>query len=346
MKHSEDGFSLFGLRRASSIDMKRRDFMVLLGGALAAPRGAHAQNPAPPVIGLLHSGSARPFERHIDAFRQGLKEAGFVEGQNLTIDYRWAEGQPSQLPELAAALVRRGVSLIAATGGSVSARAAAKATATIPVLFIAGPDPVAEGLVQSINRPGGNATGVALMTSRLMPKRVELLLELVPDATRIALLLHEAGVGADVVEAEVDAALHALGRQMLLVKLTAGTDLEAAFSSAVRERAHALIVTSNAFFTDRRAQIVALAARHGLPAAYAWREFPEAGGLMSYGPSVVWAYRQIGQYAGRILKGDKPADLPVLQPFKLETVLNLRTARALGLSVPVRALVRADEVIE
>jgi ABC-type uncharacterized transport system substrate-binding protein len=326
--------------------MKRRGFIGVLGGALAAPLGVHAQNSAPPVIGLLHTGSARPFQRHMDAFRQGLKEAGYVEGQNLTIDYRWAEGQPARLPELAAALVRRGVSLIAATGGSVSARAAANATATIPILFIAGPDPVADGLVQSFNRPGGNATGVALMTSRLMPKRVELLLELVPSAATIGLLLHEAGVGADAVETDVEAALHALGRQMLLLKLTVGTDLEAAFASAARQRADALIVTSNAFFTNRRAQIVALAARHGLPAAYAWREFAEAGGLMSYGPSVVWAYYQIGQYAGRILKGDKPADLPVQQPFKVETVLNLRTAKALGLAVPERALVRADEVIE
>jgi putative ABC transport system substrate-binding protein len=326
--------------------MRRRGFLVLLGGALAGPVGAHAQNRALPVIGLLHSGSARAFQRPMDAFRQGLKETGYVEGQNLTIDYRWAEGQPTRLPELAAALVRRGVSLIAATGGSVSARAAANATATIPIVFIAGPDPVADGLVQSLGRPGGNATGVALMTSQLMPKRAELLLELVPSAATIALLVHEAGVGADAVETDVGATLRAFGRQMLLLKVSADTDLEAAFTSAVRQRADALIVTSNALFTNRRAQIVALAARHGLPAAYAWREFPEAGGLISYGPSVAWAYHQTGQYAGRVLKGEKPADLPVQQPIKVETVLNLKTARALGLTVPALALVRADEVIE
>ena len=221
-----------------------------------------------------------------------------------------------------------------------------KRTATIPIVFIAGPDPVADGLVQSLNRPGGNATGVAMMTSRLMPKRVELLLELVPSAATVALLLHEAGIGADEVETDVEATLRAFGRQMLLLKVSMQTDLEAAFTSAVRQRADALIVTSNAFFTNRRAQIVALAARHGLPAAYAWREYPEAGGLMSYGPSIAWAYHQAGQYAARILKGDKPADLAVQQPVKIETVLNLKTARALGLTVPEHALVRADEVIE
>jgi putative ABC transport system substrate-binding protein len=327
--------------------MKRRDFMVLLGGVLAGPVGAHAQNRALPVIGFLNSGSARAFQRQMDAFRQGLKETGYVEGQNLTIDYRWAEGEPTRLPELAAALVRRGVSLIAATGGSVSARAAANATSTIPIVFIAGPDPVADGLVQSLNRPGGNATGVAMMTSRLMAKRVELLLELVPSATTIALLLHEAGVGADAVETDVEAALRGLGRQMVLLKVGAETDdLEATFISAVRQRADALIVTSNASFTNRRAEIVALAARHGLPAAYAWREFPEAGGLMSYGPRFAWAYHQTGQYAGRVLKGEKPADLPVQQPVKVETVINLKTARALGLTVPYLTLIRADEAIE
>jgi putative ABC transport system substrate-binding protein len=326
--------------------MKRRDFIGLLGGALAGPLGAHAQNRALPVIGFLNSGSARAFQRNIDAFRQGLKESGYVEGQNLTIDYRWAEGQLARLPELATALIRRGVFLIAATGGTVSARAAANATATIPIVFISGPDPVAEGLVQSLNRPGGNATGVALMTSRLMPKRVELLLELVPSATTIALLLHEAGIGADAVETDVEGTLRAFGRQMVLLKVGAETDLDAAFTSTVGQRADALIVTSNAFFWNRRDQIVALAARHSLPAAYAWREYPEAGGLMSYGPSVTWAYYQAGQYAGRILKGHKPADLPVQQPVKVETVINLKTARALGLTVPYLTLVRADEVIE
>jgi len=228
----------------------------------------------------------------------------------------------------------------------MAAHAATNATATIPIVFIAGPDPVADGLVQSLRRPGGNATGLAMMTSQLMPKRLELLLELVPKAVTIGLLQNAAGIGADATEEDVEAAIRAFGRQLVVLRVGTGIDLEAAFVSAVRQGADALLVSPSAIFTDRRAQIVALAARYALPAAYPWREYVDAGGLASYGPNIVWAYYQAGEYAGRILKGDKPADLPVQQPVKFETVLNVKTAKALGLTVPRRALVRADEIIE
>jgi putative tryptophan/tyrosine transport system substrate-binding protein len=324
----------------------RRSFLSLLGTTAAAWAPEARAQQAVPVIGFLNSGSAHAFQRQLDAFRQGLKEVGFVEGRNVAIDYRWADGQQVRLPGLAAALVDRRVSLIAATGGSMSAHAATNATATIPILFIAGPDPVGDGLVQSLSRPGGNATGFAMMTSQLMPKRLELLLELVPKASTIALLLNATGVDANAVEKDVEAAVHAYGRQMILLKVSTETNLEAAFVSAVKQRADVLLVSPSAVFMDRRAQIVALAARHALPANYAWREFPVAGGLISYGPSVALAYHQIGQYAARILKGEKPADLPVQQPTKFELVLNLKTVKALGLTVPRQVLAGVNEFIE
>jgi putative ABC transport system substrate-binding protein len=326
--------------------MKLGYFIALLGGLLAGSIGVRAQESTLPLIGFLNSGSAPAFQRHIDAFRQGLSEAGYKEGRNVAIDYRWADGQQARLPELAAALVRRRAALIAATGGSMSAHAAASATTTIPIVFIAGPDPVADGLVQNLGRPGGNATGFAMMTSQLMPKRVELLLELVPKAQTIALLLNGSGVDADAVQRDVEATIRAFGRKLIVLRVATGNDLEEAFVSGVRQRADALLVSPSAILNDRRDEIVALAARHALPAAYPWREYSEAGGLVSYGPSVVRAYYQTGQYAGRILKGDKPADLPVQQPIKFETVLNVKTAKALGLTVPTSALVRADELID
>jgi putative ABC transport system substrate-binding protein len=326
--------------------MRRREFITGLGGVVAWPVVARAQQPAVPVIGFLNSGSLDRYQLLLDAFRQGLNDGGYVEGRNVAIEGRWAEGQSARLPELAADLVRRPVSLIAATGGSASAHAAKIATATIPVVFIAGPDPVANGLVSSLNRPGGNLTGVGVNTSELMPKRVQLLLELIPSTTKIALFQYRDGVDADEGQREVDAATHALGRQMLLLKISSRSDLEAAFVSAVRQHADALLVTSNSLFTNRRVEIVALAARHALPAAYAWREFVEAGGLVSYGPNMAWAYRQIGQYASRILRGEKPADLPVMLPTKFELVINLKTAKALGLTIPETLLATADEVIQ
>jgi putative tryptophan/tyrosine transport system substrate-binding protein len=326
--------------------MRRREFIAGLGGAAAWPIVAHAQQPAVPVIGFLNSGSLDRYRLLLDAFRQGLNDGGYVEGRNVAIESRWAQGQFARLPELAANLVRRPVSLIAATGGSASAHAAKVATATIPVLFIGGPDPVADGLVSSLNRPGGNLTGVGVNTSELMPKRLQLLLELIPSAAKIALLQNREGVGADAGQREVEAAARALGRQMIPLTISSQSDLEAAFVSAVRKQADALLVSSNSLFTDRRVEIVALAARHALPAAYAWREFVEAGGLVSYGPNIAWAYRQIGQYASRILKGEKPADLPVMLPTKYEFVINLKTVRALGLTIREGLLASADQVIE
>jgi putative tryptophan/tyrosine transport system substrate-binding protein len=326
--------------------MRRREVIAGLAGAAASPFMARAQQVTVPVIGFLNSGSAPAFQRHLDAFRQGLEEAGYIEGRNVAIDYRWGEGQQAQLPGLAAALVRRRVSVIAATGGSMSAHAAMKATVTVPIVFIAGPDPVADGLVQSLSRPGGNATGFAMMTSQLMPKRLELLLELVPRVSQIALLLNPVGIDANAVEKDVEAATRSLGREIVLLKVIPGGDLETAFVSAVEQHVDALLVSPSAVFMDRRAQIVALAARYSLPTAFPWREYAEEGGLMSYGPSVAWAYHQTGLYVGRILKGDKPTDLPVQQVVKFELVINLKTAKALGLTIPETLLATADEVIQ
>jgi putative ABC transport system substrate-binding protein len=330
--------------------LRRREFITRLGGAAAMAwptLAAHAQQQrALPVIGFLNSGSLDRYRLLLDAFHQGLNDGGYVEGRNVAIESRWAEGQFARLPELAADLVRRRVSLIATTGGSASAHAAKVATATIPILFIAGPDPVEDGLVSSLGRPGGNLTGVGVITSELMPKRVQLLLELVPSVAKIALLQNRAGIDADAGQRDVEAATRALGRQMILLRIDSSSDLEAAFVSAVRQQAGALLVSPNSLFTDRRVEIVALAARHALPAGYAWREFAEAGGLTSYGPDIAWAYRQIGQYASRILKGAKPADLPVMLPTKFEFVINLNTAKALGLNIPPTVYARADEVIE
>jgi putative tryptophan/tyrosine transport system substrate-binding protein len=327
----------------------RRRFLHLAAGAATLPtasRIARAQQPAVPVIGFLNSGSLDRYRSLLDAFLQGLNDGGYFERRNVAIERRWAEGQPARLREMAADLVRRQVSLIAATGGSASAHAAKDATSEIPVLFIAGPDPVADGLVRRLNRPDGNLTGVGVNTSELMPKRVQLLLELIPSAAKIALLQNREGVGADASQREVEAATHALGRQVILLEVSSRSEFEAAFESAVRQQANAILVSSNSLFMDRRVEIVELAARHALPAAYAWREFVDAGGLFSYGPNVAWAYRQIGQYASRILKGAMPADLPVMLPTKFDFIINLKTAKALGLAIPPDMLAIADEVIE
>jgi putative ABC transport system substrate-binding protein len=298
------------------------------------------------VIGFLNLASPGPFGPLVDAFRQGLEDGGYVEGRNVTIEYRWAEGQPARLPELAADLVSRRVALIATTGGTVVASAAKAATSTIPILFISGPNPVADGLVTSLSRPGGNLTGLALYTSELMPKRLELLSEIVPRAATVALLSYPMGFAADPEPKYLEAAVRATGRQMIVLNASAEGDFEPAFDAAVRQQADALLVSASAFFTNRRAQLVALAARHAMPVAYPWREFVEAGGLMSYGPSIAGAYRQIGQYASRILKGERPSDLAVQMPRKFELIINLKTAKALGLTVPRITLLRADEVIQ
>jgi len=329
----------------------RRQFLHLAGAA-AWPLAAWAQQPVMPVIGFLNSGSIDRYRLLLDAFHQGLNGGGYVEGRNVAIESRWAEGRSARLPEQAADLVRRRVSLIAATGGSASAHAAKTATATIPipVLFIGGPDPIAEGLVSSLSRPGGNLTGVGVNTSELMPRRVQLLLEMIPSAARIALLLNRDGIQSSSLDRHTigpfEATTRALGRQSILLETSSRSDLEAAFDLAVRQHADALLVTANSLFTDRRFEIVALASRHALPTAYPWREFVEAGGLMSYGPSVAWAYRQIGQYASRILKGAKPADLPVMLPNIYDLVINLKTAKALGLAIPETVLATADEVVQ
>jgi putative ABC transport system substrate-binding protein len=326
--------------------MNRRKFITLLGGAAAWPLAARAQQAAMPVIGFLNSASPGPFARLVDAFRHGLREGGHIEGRNVAIEYRWADGHFARLPELAADLVRRRVSLIAATGGTVTARAAKEVTATVPIVFIGGPNPIDDGLVTSLNRPGGNATGVALYTSELLPKRLELLGELLPRAARIALLVNPSDVAHEVETKYVEDAMRVTKQQMVLLKASSESDFELTLVSAVQQRVDALLVSANPFFMGRRAQLIALMARHAMPAGYPWREHTEAGGLMSYGPSITGAYHLIGRYASRILNGEKPADLAVQAPTKYELVINLKTARALGLEVPQTLLSRADEVIE
>jgi len=328
-------------------DMRRREFITLLGSAAAAwPLAASAQDLTVPLIGFLNSASPGPFARLVDAFRQGLREGGYVEGRNVRIEYRWAEGQFARLPELAADLVHRRVSLIVATGGTVSARAAKEATATIPILFIVGPNPIDDGLVTSLNRPGSNATGVALYTSDLLPKRLELLKKLLPRAARIAVLVNPSDAAHELETKYVEDAMRVTGEQMVLLKVSAERDFEPALVSAVQQRADALLVSANPFFTQRRVQLVTLAARHAIPAGYPWREYTDSGGLMSYGPSITGAYHLIGRYASRILNGEKPTDLPVQGPTSYELVINLKTAKTLGLEVPPLLLAIADEVIE
>jgi putative ABC transport system substrate-binding protein len=333
--------------------MRRREFLTLLtGGAAAWPLAGRAQTT--PVIGFLNSGSQATGTWIVDAFRQGLNDEGYVEGHHVAIEYRWADGQYQRLEQHAADLVRRQVTLIAATGGLQSARAAKAATATIPILFISGVDPVRAGLVTSINRPGGNATGVSVVTSEMVAKRLQLLREVAPRATTIATLVNTISYPTEfaqnfVVEVqvkEVEDSVRAAGLRPLVIDAARDSDLHAALDSAVKNGADALFVSADPFFTDRREQIVALAARHGLPAVYPWHQYAEAGGLMSYGPNISDVCRQIGRYAGRILKGATPAELPVQMPMTFELVINLKTAKRLGLDIPPLVLVRATKAIE
>jgi putative tryptophan/tyrosine transport system substrate-binding protein len=327
--------------------VKRREFIALLGGSAAVwPLATRAQQPALPVIGFLasYSASADAAAQNVAAFRQGLSEAGYVEGRNVMIEYRYGEGNYDRLPELAAELVRRQVNVLVAGGGS--GLVAKAATTTIPIVTAIGGDPVLSGHVASLNRPGGNLTGVALFAYSLGPKRLEVLRELIPNAKLIVVLANPANIQALSDTRDVEAAARAAGQQIAVLTATSESEFEPAFAAMVQQRADALLVMADPYLNSRREQLIALAARHAIPAIYEWREFAAAGGLISYGTNLPEAYRQVGVYTGRVLKGERPADLPVMQSTKFELVINLKTAKALGLDVPLHFQQLADEVIE
>jgi putative tryptophan/tyrosine transport system substrate-binding protein len=327
--------------------MNRREFITLIGGAAAAwPLAAHAQQPAMPVIGFMSTLSPESISKPVAGFHQGLKEAGYVEGQNAAIEYRWAQGQYDRLPELAADLVRKRVAVIVASGGDPSPQIAKSATQTIPIVFGMFGDPVREGLVDSLNRPGGNATGVTIFGPAAVTKRLQLLHDLVPKDAVTAFLMNPNNPNGSIEMGAVQTAATSLGRQIFVLNASSESELDVAFARMVQQRIGALLGASDPFLFNRRDQIVSLAARHGIPAIYYLRDFAHVGGLMAYGNSLTDMYRLVGVYVGRILKGEKPTDLPVVQSSKFEFVINLQTARALGIEVPNSMQLLADEVIE
>jgi putative ABC transport system substrate-binding protein len=325
--------------------MRRREVITLLGAASAWPLAARAQQPVMPVIGFLGTASAELFRSQVHAFGQGLRETGHVEGRNVTIEYRWAEGRHDRLPELAADLVRRGVTVLATSGGAPSARAAKAVTTTIPIVFVTSDDPVAAGYVTSLSRPEGNLTGVTSLNIEIAPKRLELLREAVPAATTVALLINPTNP-RDAERTALQAAAGSMGLQLPILQAASEGGLDEAFSSLTRLRAGGLVIGSDAFFIGRSGQIAALTLRHAVPAIFMFRDFAAGGGLMSYGGDFTETYRQAGVYAGLLLKGEKVAELPVQQVTKVRLIVNLKTAKALGLTLPITLLGRADEVIE
>ena len=327
------------------MSVTRRNFIRLIWGAAVCPLTAHAKQ-ATPVIGMLNSGPPLPRRDQIDGFYRGLKEAGFVVGENVSVLQRGASDQYDRLPELAAELVRQRVAVIAAIGGPVAALAAKAATTTIPIVFAAVSDPVRSGLVASLNRPGGNVTGSAGLAAELDAKRLEILSELAPISTTVGVLLNPNRPGVDTQEQDLFAAAKAAGRELIVFRVGDPQAIETAFAAMAAQKISSLAVGADPFFSNHRQQIVILAARYAIVAIYQWREFPAEGGLASYGPSIEEAYRQSGSYVGRILKGEKPGHLPVVQPAIFEFVLNIKTARAIGLNVPPALLIRADQVIE
>jgi putative tryptophan/tyrosine transport system substrate-binding protein len=327
--------------------MRRREFITLLGGAAAAwPLAGMAQQASLPLVGFLNSASPDTYRFNADAFREGLTKAGFVEGRNLRIEERWARGDYEALPALAAELVARGVVAIAATGDVASARAAQRASSTVPVVFTIGGDPVRFGLIKSINRPGGHVTGILFNQNVLGAKRVELLREIAPNVSRVALLMNPTNPNVNVEQADAEAGARKMGLETVTLNARNASEIDAAFEQLLGAKADAVITGTDPILLDRREQIVSLANRHKLPAVSFVRQFAAAGGLMSYGPSISWMYRQAGEYIGQILKGANPAEMPVLQPTQFELVINLKTALALGLAVPLTLQSTANEVIE